>query len=39
MKRGSSASIVALAAMILIWGYSWVIMKIGLRYAHPFDFA
>ena len=25
--------------MILIWGYSWVLMKIGLRYAHPFDFA
>jgi drug/metabolite transporter (DMT)-like permease len=25
--------------MILIWGYSWVVMKIGLRHAHPFDFA
>jgi drug/metabolite transporter (DMT)-like permease len=30
--------VVALAALILIWGYSWVLMKIGLRYAHPFDF-
>jgi drug/metabolite transporter (DMT)-like permease len=39
VKPASSASIVALAAMILVWGYSWVIMKIGLRYAHPFDFA
>ncbi len=29
----------ALAAMILIWGYSWVVMKIALRHAHPFDFA
>jgi len=25
--------------MVVIWGYSWVVMKIGLRYAHPFDFA
>lgn len=25
--------------MILIWGYSWVVMKIALRHAHPFDFA
>jgi drug/metabolite transporter (DMT)-like permease len=25
--------------MVLIWGYSWVVMKIGLRHAHPFDFA
>jgi drug/metabolite transporter (DMT)-like permease len=29
----------ALVAMVLIWGYSWVLMKIALRYAHPFDFA
>ncbi len=25
--------------MVLIWGYSWVLMKIALRHAHPFDFA
>jgi drug/metabolite transporter (DMT)-like permease len=25
--------------MVVIWGYSWVVMKIALRYAHPFDFA
>ena len=25
--------------MILIWGYSWVVMKIALTHAHPFDFA
>ena len=25
--------------MVLIWGYSWVVMKIALRHAHPFDFA
>ncbi len=39
MKRTESASIAALVAMVVIWGYSWVVMTIGLRYAHPFDFA
>ena len=39
MSRGSTGSIAALVAMILIWGYSWVVMKIALRHAHPFDFA
>jgi drug/metabolite transporter (DMT)-like permease len=34
-----SAPIAAVSAMILIWGYSWVMMKVALRYAHPFDFA
>jgi drug/metabolite transporter (DMT)-like permease len=24
--------------MVLIWGYSWILMKIGMRYSHPFDF-
>ena len=38
MKKSRSAT-AALAAMILIWGYSWVAMKVGLRHAHPFDFA
>ena len=31
--------IAALVTMVMIWGYSWVVMKIALRYAHPFDFA
>ena len=39
MRPARSASIAALVAMILIWGYSWVVMKIALRHAHPFDFA
>jgi drug/metabolite transporter (DMT)-like permease len=39
VKRAGSAPIAALVAMILIWGYSWVVMKIALRHAHPFDFA
>ena len=38
MKRRSTP-IAALVAMVLIWGYSWVVMKIALRHAHPFDFA
>jgi drug/metabolite transporter (DMT)-like permease len=39
VRRSGSAPAVALAAMILIWGYSWVAMKVALRYAHPLDFA
>ncbi|HEY2630060.1 MAG TPA: EamA family transporter, partial [Usitatibacter sp.] len=39
VSRSASAPAAALVAMILIWGYSWVVMKIALRYAHPFDFA
>jgi drug/metabolite transporter (DMT)-like permease len=39
VKSSASVPAAALAAMILIWGYSWVAMKIALRYAHPFDFA
>ena len=39
MRKDASVPVAALAALIVIWGYSWVVMKIGLRYAHPFDFA
>jgi drug/metabolite transporter (DMT)-like permease len=39
VKKSDSAPIAAIVVMILVWGYSWVVMKIGLRYAHPFDFA
>jgi drug/metabolite transporter (DMT)-like permease len=39
----SSAShrgaVLALLATILIWAYSWIVMKQALRYAGPFDFA
>jgi drug/metabolite transporter (DMT)-like permease len=37
--KASTHPIAALVAMVLIWGYSWVVMKIALRHAHPFDFA
>ncbi|HET7730995.1 MAG TPA: DMT family transporter [Usitatibacter sp.] len=39
MRKAGSAPIAALVAMVVIWGYSWVVMKIALRHAHPFDFA
>ena len=39
MSPRDSRTAAALAALILIWGYSWVAMKICLRYAHPLDFA
>lgn len=37
--KAVSRPVAALVAMVLIWGYSWVVMKIALRHAHPFDFA
>jgi len=39
VRRIASAPVVAMVAMVAIWGYSWVVMKIGLRHARPFDFA
>jgi drug/metabolite transporter (DMT)-like permease len=39
VRKASTAPIAALVAMVVIWGYSWVVMKIALRHAHPFDFA
>jgi drug/metabolite transporter (DMT)-like permease len=39
VKKAGSAPIAALVAMIVLWGYSWIVMKIALRHAHPLDFA
>jgi len=39
VRRAATAPIAALVAMVVIWGYSWVVMKIALAHAHPFDFA
>ena len=39
MSNPRGAPLAALVAMIVIWGYSWIVMKIALRHAHPFDFA
>jgi drug/metabolite transporter (DMT)-like permease len=35
-RRGA---LFALAFLVLIWAYSWIVMKQVLRYAGPFDFA
>lgn len=32
-------AILALLVLALIWGYNWVVMKIGVQYAPAFDFA
>jgi drug/metabolite transporter (DMT)-like permease len=39
--RGRAAWLpfVALALLALIWGYNWVVMKVGMAYAEPFTFA
>jgi drug/metabolite transporter (DMT)-like permease len=29
----------ALALLALLWGYNWVVMKVGMSYAQPFTFA
>jgi drug/metabolite transporter (DMT)-like permease len=39
VKKAGGAPLAALGAMILIWGYSWIAMKIALRHSHPLDFA
>jgi drug/metabolite transporter (DMT)-like permease len=39
VRKAAGAPLAALVAMVVIWGYSWVVMKVALRHAHPFDFA
>ena len=39
MKKPGGVPVAAVVAMIAVWGYSWIVMKIALRHAHPFDFA
>jgi drug/metabolite transporter (DMT)-like permease len=38
-KRSAYLPLVALAFLALIWGYNWVVMKVGVRYSDPFVFA
>ena len=37
--RGRELGAIALALLAFIWGYNWVVMKIGLEYSQPFTFA
>ncbi len=38
-EKNDGRPVLALAAMSLIWGYNWVVMKEGLKFCGPFDFA
>jgi drug/metabolite transporter (DMT)-like permease len=41
-SRGARAAwlpFAALALLALLWGYNWVVMKVGMSYAQPFTFA
>lgn len=38
-KPSQGYALLALVALTIIWGYNWVVMKVGLRYSPPFDFA
>ncbi|MCL5734887.1 MAG: EamA family transporter [Actinobacteria bacterium] len=37
-QRGRRYAVVALALLALIWGFAWVAMKTGVKYADPFTF-
>lgn len=37
--EGRAPAYAALAALALIWGYNWVVMKIAVQYAPPVEFA
>jgi drug/metabolite transporter (DMT)-like permease len=39
LKRSAYLPFAALALLALIWGYNWVVMKVGVRYSGPFTFA
>ena len=39
MKPRRDLGALALALLAVIWGYNWVVMKIGLEYARPFAFS
>ena len=38
-RSSRGKAILALGAIVLIWGYNWIVMKVALRYASPFDYA
>ncbi len=39
LKQSAFLPFGALALLALIWGYNWVVMKVGVRYSDPFTFA
>ncbi|MDF1592081.1 MAG: EamA family transporter [Desulfobacterales bacterium] len=32
-------AVLALIALVFLWGYNWVVMKVAVQYAAPFDYA
>lgn len=38
-RRAAYLPFLALSLLALVWGYNWVVMKVGMRYAEPFTFA
>jgi drug/metabolite transporter (DMT)-like permease len=38
-RRSRDLGVLALALLALIWGYNWIVMKIGLGYVQPFTFS
>lgn len=39
LSKINSRALLALIVLVLVWGYSWIIMKEVLAYAGPFDFS
>jgi drug/metabolite transporter (DMT)-like permease len=39
LKHSAYLPFGVLALLALIWGYNWVVMKVGVRYSDPFTFA
>lgn len=39
MSRPTRSGIATLAVLSLIWGYTWIVQKEGLRFASPLDYA
>ncbi|MFH0917228.1 MAG: DMT family transporter [bacterium] len=37
--RNRRLAVLALLVLALIWGYNWVVMKVGMEYSQPFTFA
>src|ERR1700754_115127 len=38
-SKATQGAVIALGVTVIIWAYSWIVMKQVLRYAGPFDFA
>ncbi|UPG92206.1 EamA family transporter [Luteibacter aegosomaticola] len=37
--KASAGAVTALGATVVIWAFSWIVMKLVLKYAGPFDFS